>query len=184
VVSIDGFLIDATVTEGHSFDSEVTAYPVESGADIADNIRAKPLRITLDCVVSDTPLAPAIVNARRGQGLPSAEIYNRLLVMRDKREPVTVVTTLAVFKNMALETLSIPRNATDGHSLRFSVTFVQVKIVSNLHAVVVVDEPRHKAKSNRGHKASPEPNPAAETPIPAPPERATSVLFDLRERFL
>ena len=43
VASIAGFPIDATVTETHDLESEVTEYPTEKGSDITDHVRNKPI---------------------------------------------------------------------------------------------------------------------------------------------
>lgn len=152
-VLIDGFPIDATVSESHAFDLDVTDHPVEEGADITDNARIRPAVITLSCIVSDTPLA-AVASARDlpggGGGAPSDEAYARMLAIRDAREPVVVTTSIATYANMVLQSLSIPRAASDGESLRFSATFKEVRIVKNDRKRVSV--PRAKGKVNRGNK--------------------------------
>lgn len=50
------FTVDATLTENHSFESEVTENPVEEGVSIADHINLKPETYSLTGVISDTPL--------------------------------------------------------------------------------------------------------------------------------
>lgn len=55
-VEISGFVLDATVNEVHSLESEPTEHPVEDGSPITDHIDVKPDQITIDGIVSDTPL--------------------------------------------------------------------------------------------------------------------------------
>lgn len=50
------FHIDATLTENHSFESDVTENPVEDGVVISDHIDMKPESLTITGVISDTPL--------------------------------------------------------------------------------------------------------------------------------
>ena len=50
------FHIDVTLTENHSFESEVTENPVEEGVVISDHIDLKPESLTITGVISDTPL--------------------------------------------------------------------------------------------------------------------------------
>ncbi len=137
IVMIDGFSIDASISEEHGFNSEVTEYPVETGGDITDNVRAKPITVTLECIVSDTPLGD-FVNIRDSGSIPSVIAYSRLTKIRDKREPVTIITSLDTFENMVLTDLSIPRKAETGHAIEFSATFQQIILVTNNRSTVRV----------------------------------------------
>ena len=53
---ISNLTIDATLTESHSTEAEVTENPVEQGVVIADHIDLKPETFTLTGVISGTPL--------------------------------------------------------------------------------------------------------------------------------
>lgn len=163
-VMIDDFLIDVSLTEEHEFDSDVTEYPVESGADISDNIRPRPLRVMMEGVVSATPL-PSIVAARPTRtnvinedvqvGVnPAVDAYQLLVAIRDQREPVTIRTSLDTYKNMALESLSIPRDAGTGDALRFRATFRQIRTVENRRSLKRVAVPNGKGKDNLGQLLS------------------------------
>lgn len=150
-VFIKGFIIDATVAESHEFSSEVTEHPVENGADIADNVRAQPLRVVLDCIVSDTPIG-VVADARTSDELPSSQAYDLLLDIRDAREPVSIETSLRTFDNMMLESLSIPRSPGNGHALRFTASFVQVTLITNARTTVRTSAPRGQKKRNVGNR--------------------------------
>lgn len=135
-VMIDGFLIDISVSEDHSFEAEVTSHPVESGSTISDNIRPQPIKVSLTCMVSNTPLEP--MRSSRGSRLGPEETnviaqqaLDHLRQIWAKREPVTIRTSIGTFTNMAMSSLSVPRAADDGDSLRFSVTFTQIVTVTN-----------------------------------------------------
>lgn len=168
---IDNYEIDAEISSEHQFDSEVTEHPVEKGGDVTDHVRAKPIVLTIEGVVSDTPIGA--LAARRNQftivdgeafALPSDEALARLLQIRDNREPVTVETSLRVYENMALESLSTTRDAATGDCLRFRATFRQLELVTNRRTTVLVAVPRSAGKVHRGHKGSP----FAPTEAPAP----------------
>lgn len=158
MASINGYEIDAIVTEDHSFDSDVTDLPVETGADITDNARAKPIMISLDCVVSDTPIG-RMVDVRNTetadddaelQFLPSDDAYYRMIAIRNAREPVTLETSLGVFPNMMMTSMVVPRNAQNGEALRFRVTFKEIRLVTNARTTVKVAVPRAAKRVNRG----------------------------------
>lgn len=150
-ITIDGFEIDATLSEGHDLNAEVTAYPVESGSDVTDHVRLLPITVTLDCVVSDTPIG-SLATRRGGFSLPSDDAYAHLVSLRNAREPVTIETSLAVFENMVCTAVSIPRAAENGDSLRFSATFTQIQLITNARTTVRVSVPKAAKKVNLGNR--------------------------------
>lgn len=144
LVAIDDFLIDCSLSENHTFDADVTEYPVESGSNITDNIRPLPLVVEMECLVSNTPigLIRSHRNLVRGEGndavlsTPTNDAYDLLQVIREQRKPVTIRTSLRTFENMALKSLSIPRGpALD--ELRFTATFIQISTIENRRTVRV-----------------------------------------------
>ncbi|HEY1815558.1 MAG TPA: hypothetical protein VGG74_24590 [Kofleriaceae bacterium] len=144
-IIVGGYTIDASIREVHTFESEVTQFPVEQGSPISDNVRPKPITVQLEGIVSDTPLPP-IVQSREvevvGSGPgdddspPSVDAIAALLAIRDAREPVPISTALKSYDNMALQNLEIPRDSTTGEALRFTATFVQIVIVTTTRASV------------------------------------------------
>jgi hypothetical protein len=173
MVIIDGYPIDAALSEEHSFDNEVTAHPVERGADVTDHVRARPIVVSIEGLVSDTPIG-AIAGLRAPDVLPSDDAFARLRDLRDRREPVTIETSLQVFRNMVLQSLSVPRDARNGDALRFRATFQQVRLVVTERTVVDVAVPRAAKKVNRGTK------PAPETPLDdvPPKEKGTASVLE------
>lgn len=164
-ITIDGFEIDAALAEDHAFDNDVTEHPVEQGADVTDHVRARPITVTIQGVVSDTPIGPLAERRRAalagdtGDGaqftiLPSSEAFNRLQSIRTKREPVTIETSLRTFDNMVLASLTSSPQAQD--AFYFTATFVQVQIVENIRTSARVAVPRAKRKVNLGAKPAPD----------------------------
>lgn len=157
MVTIDGFIIDATLTESHTYESDVTSYPTESGSTITDNIRPRPVTVQIDGIVSDTPIgtvATTRANESTASGsnfefLPSDAALAKLLEIRDKREPITIETSLKRFESMALTQLEIPRDAETGMALRFSATFQQITIVTNNRTTIRVASPNNGAKKKK-----------------------------------
>lgn len=130
-VLIDGYPIDAVVSEKHDFDLEVTEYPVEKGADITDHVRPKPLKISLECFVSDAPFGPIANHPTRVIGTPSSDVYHNLEVLRNNPRPITVVTSLKSYDSMVLSKVSFPRNSGEAIGLRFTCDFTKVLIVQD-----------------------------------------------------
>jgi len=152
-VLIDGYPIDITTGETHTFPLEVTSYPVEKGADIADHVRAKPMKISLECIVSDTPIgAVAGHTTRRDGSIPSGVIYQKLLKMRQDGEPLVVSTSLDVFEDMVMSDLSIPRESGEPHQLRFKIEFTQFIFVTNNRTTVRVATPGGEGTKHLGER--------------------------------
>jgi Dit-like tail protein len=146
--SIDGFVIDAILSESHTLESSVTEFPIERGADITDNVLPRPIIVEMECLVSNTPIGTmADIRKQAGQigevisdtptgssvvdHTPVDDAYAHLLKIRNAREPVSIITTLQSYDNMVLKNLSIPRASGRGDEFRFTATFQQVEIVSN-----------------------------------------------------
>ena len=146
---INDYLIDVSVQEDHTYESEVTDYPVESGGSFSDNIRPKPITISMTGIVSDSPLAD--ISRERAKnplyvasGKESRMAYGVLVAIWREREPVTIRTSLGTYKNMALTSLSIPRSKDTGAALHFTAQFQQIQTVTSKRVRVAVPACRGK----------------------------------------
>lgn len=147
MITIDGYPIDASLTETHTYEADVTSYPVESGATVTDNVRPKPVTVSVECVVSDSPLAQVLA-ARRAKNLadpaflvsPVIEAFDRMVQILNTREPVTIETGLAfkVYQNMVLISFVPTFDKNTGRALKFSASFTQITIVNNIRARIRV----------------------------------------------
>lgn len=163
---IAGYEIDAVLTEDNNVEAEVTDYPVESGGDITDHVRIKPRMVTLECVVSDTPVGDLAI--RRGftadaptDFITSDVARNYLESLQSLRLPVVLHKTWTrsdgslgsrTYDNMIIQSLGENITADTGDAYKFKVTFKQIKKVKNSRTTVKVAAPRCKKKSDRGNK--------------------------------
>jgi hypothetical protein len=157
-VMINNFLIDVSIQEDHTYESEVTDYPIESGGSISDNIRPKPITVTMQGIVSNTPLG-GILAARQRTETTSAQgsanvmekaAYFLLKQIWIDREPVTIRTSLNTFENMALTSLTIPKSKDVGSALHFTASFQQIQIVTNKRVQLRVAVPIGRGAKNLG----------------------------------
>lgn len=136
-IMIDDFLIDCSLSESHSFDSDVTEFPVESGSSISDNIRPLPITVDIEGFVSNTPIGlmrdERVITSQK----PVETCYELLQAIRDEREPVTIQTSLRTYENMALTRLNIPRGPGGADGLRFTASFKQIQYVTNVRTIRV-----------------------------------------------
>lgn len=180
---IDTLELDAAISEAHSGTNEVTDHPVEDGADITDHVRVKPDTVTIEGIISNTPVIAG--NARFEGGLETSEqngvlvvsgvgadslddaraesAYQQLLKIKEDRLPVVIVTSLRQYERMILERLNVPRDARIGSALRFSATFREVRTVASQRVSVTLPKARDKVRG--GKKTGTQAPPAVENRV-------------------
>lgn len=145
MIMIDRYVIDAALNEEHSNEAEVSEFPVEDGSNFTDNVRIKPRRYRMNGIVSDTPLDVGFRAVEAdGSDLvdtstqPSAQAKQALEALFDAAQPVTVITTLATYHNMVMQTLTFSQDGETGDALPFVAAFTQITIVENVRRTIKV----------------------------------------------
>ncbi len=179
LLTVGGFPIDLAVMETHSDEVEITDHPVEVGADMTDHAKRRPGEVTIEFIVTDTPLGE-IENLRSEDTLPTDDFLAYLDVLLDTHELVTVVTSLRTHTNMMLKSRVIPRDKKTGEALRGTLVFRAIRFVTNDRATVPVSVPRARNKTNRGNVPSTPAAPDGAAPPPhAESKKAASMLHKL-----
>lgn len=139
--SVAGMVIDATVSETHTSTCDVSENPVEEGPSISDHVQLNPAELTVEGVISDTPLGHAVIGniqnlVRNSQVLfggssRSVDAYNDLLRLQKSRRPFTVITDLKRYQNMIITDLTAPRTEATGRALHFTAVMKEVFIVQS-----------------------------------------------------
>jgi hypothetical protein len=150
---------DASLKETHTRDSPPTEFPVENGQVISDHVIVKPFSLELTGIITDSPIGdvqalitqgvtsvvsklvpPAgVVAAAAGFSLfstigssnrPSVAAYQQLLGLQANAQPFDVLTSLYRYSSMWIKSISVPRDAETGDSLVFTLTCVQLLLVT------------------------------------------------------
>ena len=173
VGKIGELLLDATLTETHSYKNQVSQFPVETGIDINDNIKLDPDTVSLTGVVSNSPVSVQFSDVtdivRKRNGATEAKRISRegtatrvetaqdiLLAISGRKingedqEPqlVTIVTGLRVYTNMAMTSLEITRTGTTGQSLPFTAQFLRIQVVDTETITIPKPQPAFKDKTS------------------------------------
>lgn len=149
---IAGLRIDATIEETHNRLADTTDFELEDGVTISDHVRLTPVTLNMNCFISDSPanyfgirglsditanIQNALLPGRFGDDeVPNAEsrspidAWSYLNTLWENRELIAVVTSLQVYRNMVLTTLTAPKSASTGRSLEFKATLKEVRIVT------------------------------------------------------
>lgn len=155
---IGDLVIDATHSESINYSNEITEHPIGSGASISDHIYAKPTILKLEGSIIDSSIdiigttqniidvfngSPFTNVANKIQGLSTKErtAYEVLKALNANKQPVTVITALDSFENMAIETLAFPRDEETNARLLFQITLKQITYV-NVERVFVAGNRR------------------------------------------
>lgn len=160
---IDTLELDASISEVHEIENEVTEHPVESGFQVTDNVRRKPLRVTIEGLVSNTPVVNGFVRAgQQLQGLYAGNsdvdaaraetAFSTLQSIFDTQKIISVYTKLKQYDSMVIEKLRVPRDSKTGDALRFTAVCKEVRIVQA--QTVQVSLARGKPRQRTGKKSA------------------------------
>lgn len=129
LTSILSLELDATIMEAPEFTSKPTSNEVESGADITDHVTNDPVTLTIEGVVTNSPIG--ILQSLRAIASANAwqDAYNFIKQLRENREPFDFVGGLQVYESMIITSFSPTRTPRTGEALEFRMTMKQIKTV-------------------------------------------------------
>ncbi len=114
---IGEIMVDAFINESHTFSNEISEHPVENGFSIVDHIQNQPLSLSLNGIISNTPMdllglvaidsANRLLSENKDDFCETA--FKKIEELFAKREPITIATSLKTYPNMVLESLTIER---------------------------------------------------------------------------
>lgn len=166
--------LDVSITESHTGRVAVTDHPVEDGFNISDHARPEPDRLTIEGLVSNTPLSrtqekrivksmgisletTSTADQKQGTAGYAEAAFAKLRELKENATLVKILTHIRVYDSMVLEDLNIPRDRSTGDALRFTASFKQVRVVKNKATQKVVSkEPKAQPKVKTG-KQTPKP---------------------------
>lgn len=139
--SVGSVDIDLILNEDHSKDARVTENPLQDGRAVSDGIYLELREGSLTGLVSNHSLKHATPpDVQSAQALleqaESTTLENRarqawedLKAVMDAKEPVTIVTALEVYENVAITHIETDRDGDTGDALAIQVSFRQVQTV-------------------------------------------------------
>lgn len=151
--------LDLILDEEHSKSAQVTENPLQDGRAISDGIFLELQEGSLTGLVTNHSVKLAEERAKQldlqdsETLMAEAENYqleNRakqawidLKAVMDAKQPVTIVTSLEVYDNVAITNISTERNGDSGDALEIKVSFRQILTVSLLeHEVTAQVQPK------------------------------------------
>jgi len=130
--------LEATVTESHRRQAEVTKHPVETGANLTDHVLVGPQEIDIIGVVSNTPIKqretdPDLPSVPGGDPLRRAEsAFEALGNVQNTGTLCRITTTLVTYSNMFLAVLNVVRDAQKANVAELQMTWTEVRFAETL----------------------------------------------------
>lgn len=146
--NIGGFFFDAFLQIDHESSLTITSHPVETGASISDHAFVNPALLTMQIGMSDAAEALSVDQFTQGP-TRSVTAYQVLLELQRLRIPMQVMTRLKIYKNMLIETISVPDDYTTVYGLKATVVMKEV-LVATVQTVKISARPHVTDSTNRG----------------------------------
>lgn len=172
---LESLILDASISEMHEADADVTEFPVEQGADITDNVRVKPQGLQVEAIISDFHLSNpnrdggAVTGAFKagwqstGKLQDAVDAKTTLAKLEDYHSKGTLIdveTGLKSYRNMVIKSLRTPRdkntaigNTKTAGSLRVTIILQTIIVVSSQN-VVIKTVPKGQPVVAKGAKTS------------------------------
>lgn len=126
--------VDAIITETFSKTAEPTSSPVEDGSEVSDHVVQKPDKLTVECVVSDTPVSlfASIANfASRGRTSPVLDCITFLNNLVETRQLFDFVGSMQLYKGYVMTQWTPTKNSKLGSAIQFTCTMQRIRIVNS-----------------------------------------------------
>jgi len=141
--------LDATLSESHSRSAQVTEHPVEGGAVVSDHIIADPAEITINGVVTNSPIyllasltAPSpLSNSLAPTSNRAQAAYDEIKRIHQQSELIEIVTGFETYTDMAITSVGITRDVNSGNILNISVTAKEVTLVQTTGLSTDIPDP-------------------------------------------
>lgn len=114
--------VDIYPSEEHEVGTDVTSYPVESGASLIDNLVIRPKRLRLSGRTANLMPAPGnVVYPGR-----AADAWQTIIWLMERRERMTVSTILGDYDDMVITRVRAPVDVRTGQSLQFEMELREI----------------------------------------------------------
>lgn len=142
--TVDVYAFDATHSEEHTSEVEITSHPVELGAEVTDHAVVKPEMLTIIGEVTDTPLSirqnengeitfaandmfGASTNESKTRSIVAVEAFKAL---KNERALINVQTGLELYSDMIIKSVSVTQDVDTAKTAMITLVLQQLLIVA------------------------------------------------------
>ena len=146
----DTLVVDACVKEDHALENATTDHPVEEGYNVTDHSRPQPRRLSLECVVSNSPIGRSTLSSN--DALATWRIFEGLW---KNPQRVSVSTSRGLYESMLVEKVTNAVDAKSANALVFTVTLKEIRVVKSRYSrIVVAKDTRAQPKQKAGQQST------------------------------
>ena len=128
-VDIDGVTFDALIEEVRTLEAQAPSYPLETGFMVQDSIILNPQMLEMTLFITNTPVTWKSVHGTSPGRVQ--DVITQLEALYFAKKPVTITTSEATYKNMAILTIELPKNIETGSSREVPITFQEIRMVQS-----------------------------------------------------
>lgn len=121
--------LDAILNETIKMESTLTKSPIETGEDIVDHVIMTPDKLTIDAIITNTPLGYVAIGSPFAN--PAKRALDFLTGAFANRKPFDFVGGFKVYQNVVMTSFTPDRNSQTGDALRFTATLEQILTVAS-----------------------------------------------------
>jgi len=179
IIGTERLDMDASLSESHVYESDVTELEVEDGSDITDHVRNKPPRVNITGYITNTPLKIFTLGGVLGvdsAGSRTRTAFEALLAIREAKQPVTLTSGLRSYDNMLLRTFTVPREPGFGETFRFTAELRQARF-STSETVQIEAANTRDASAGTSDQVTSGKDIGSQAPVPPNPAQAAGSSF-------
>ena len=137
-------VFDGAISETHAYEADITEHEVEEGSPITDHIRLRPIEVTIQGIVSATPLHDEWSLERPN------DAWYLLVAAHEQRRRLTLSTGLDAYDDMVI--VSLTESRAPHFAIQPSMVLRQIRIVSGQEVTLPeeVIAPRSRASGTSG----------------------------------
>lgn len=170
--AIGGIIPDVVIDERHTDSLTITDSPVEFGAPVSDHAYMNPKELTMKVGWSPSSnIINSVLNLSILKGISSLkELYERLLIMQEKRQPFSISTGKRLYKNMLIQSIECVTDQDTENALVLTIKFREVFITHTSEVELLEEDqqnPEETTPPTEGGERQPE------------PVENTSILYDM-----
>lgn len=146
--NIGGWFFDAVINTDYNRELYITENPVETGASLTDFAYVKPVKLVMQIKMSDVATS-RIPGQFEGGKTRSLQAFQVLASLQSNRIPVEVMTRIGGFRNMLVQSISIPDDVKTQNGLMCTVILQEV-FVAQTKTVKISANNQVTDSTNRG----------------------------------
>jgi hypothetical protein len=123
--------LDAVLAESPEYIATPTRNPIETGANVTDHVTLVPQKLTLEGIVSNTPVSLFRILSGITFSDPAQDAFRFIRDLYRNREPFDFVGGLDIYRDMIITSFNPSRTPVTGDILQFTITMEKIQFADS-----------------------------------------------------